>query len=474
MTLLESRLPILLVDDEEDVLFSATMALSGVIRNRILTESDPLKLLPLLEKEEMAAIILDLNMPGITGQELLSRITSEYPHIPVLIMTASATIDMAVACMKNGAFDYLVKPVDNAKLATSIQRALELHRLRGEVDSLKSRLLDGELRHQESFAPIITHSRNMRAVFSYLESISFTDRPVLITGETGVGKDLVARAIHDVSAREGKFVAINIAGLDDHVFTDTLFGHRRGAYTGADQAREGLAAEAANGTLLLEEIGDLSEASQIKLLRLIQTNEYYPLGSDVAKRSAARVIATTNRDMQQIISTGGFRRDLFFRLSTHSCRIPPLRERRNDIAILFEHFLTEAALKLNRKKPSYSEGLVRDLTAYSFPGNVRELQGMVYDAVAQHKSGDLSPALFVKSLCAGEEGNDFQQGATLPVAPKGMDDAISRFPTLQENEERLIEQAMARAGGNQRVAAALLGISRQALNNRLLRKRRKG
>jgi DNA-binding NtrC family response regulator len=473
MTILEANLPLLLVDDESEILFSASMTLSGAIRHRIMTENDSRKVLPLLEKQEMAAIVLDLNMPGITGQELLRCITCDYPHIPVLILTASATVEMAVDCMKMGAFDYLVKPVDNARLIATVQRALELRRLRDEVDSLKNRLLEGELRHGEAFAPIITRSNKMRSVFSYLESVAGTDLPVLITGETGVGKDLIARAIHDVSAREGKFIAVNIAGLDDHVFPDTLFGHRKGAFTGADHTREGLVAEAANGTLLLEEIGDLCEPCQIKLLRLIQTNEYYPLGSDVAKRSTARIIATTNRDLQQMMSAGDFRRDLYYRLSIHSCRVPPLRERREDIPDLFRHFLTAAALKLGKKEPSYSDGLVNHLSAYSFPGNVRELQSMVYDAMAQHKSGVLSPAYFVKALGEGEESPGFQQESTLSGFPEGMDNPFPRFPTLQESEARLIEQAMEMARGNQRDAASLLGISRQALNNRLVRKRRK-
>jgi DNA-binding NtrC family response regulator len=471
MTHSASNLPILLVDDEPDILFSAAITLNGALRNQILTENDSRNVLLLLEKQEVAAIILDLNMPGITGQELLQRINYEYPHIPVVILTASSTIDAAVECMKSGAFDYLVKPIDNSRLLTGMQRALELRRLRGEVTSLKQRLLEGELPQESAFSPIITRSGKMNAVFSYLESVADTELPVLITGETGVGKDLLARAIHDVSGREGKFTAVNIAGLDDHIFSDTLFGHRKGAYTGADQTREGLVAEATNGTLLLDEIGDLSATSQIKLLRLIQTNEYYPLGSDVAKRSTARIIATTNRDMQKIIAAGNFRRDLYFRLSTHSCRIPPLRERREDIPILLEHFLTAAASKMIKKKPCYTEELVRNLAGYPFPGNVRELQSMVYDAMAQHKSGTLSPALFVKVMCAGGESIDSQHEIPATAAPNVMDDS---FPTLQESEMRLIEQAMEIAQGNQRVAAALLGISRQALNNRLVRKRHKG
>jgi DNA-binding NtrC family response regulator len=470
MTIAASNLPILLVDDEPEILFSAAMTLGSAIENQVMTENDPRKVLPFLEKQEVAAILLDLSMPGISGQELLPRITSDYPHIPVMIMTASATIDTAVDCMKSGAFDYLVKPVENSRLITSVQRALEVRRLRGEVDSLKGRLLDGELQNEGAFAPILTRSSKMRAVFSYLESVADTNLPLLISGETGVGKDLLARAVHDVSGKGGKLIALNIAGLDDQIFSDTLFGHRRGAFTGADQAREGLVAEAANGTLVLEEIGDLSATSQIKLLRLLQTNEYYPIGSDVSKRSSARIIATTNRDMQQMIAAGGFRRDLYFRLSTHSCLVPPLRERREDIAILFRHFLAIAAASMGKKEPGYSDGLVNRLSAYSFPGNVRELQGIVNDALAQHKSGPLSPASFGNFPGKGTEHPASLHGVRLQADAEGRDGA---FPTLQESETRLIERAMEMAKGNQRVAATLLGISRQALNNRLVRKRRK-
>jgi DNA-binding NtrC family response regulator len=463
-------LPILLVDDEPDILFSTSVILSGALRNSILTESDPCKVLQLLEKQELAAVVLDLNMPEIAGQELLQRITSDYPQLPVLIMTALGTIDTAVECMKGGAYDYLVKPVENSRLVTSIQRALEMRRLRGEINSLKGRLLEGELQNEGAFSRIITRSSKMRALFSYLESVAATDLPVLVTGETGVGKELFPRAIHDVSAREGRFIAVNIAGLDDHMFSDTLFGHRKGAYTGADQPREGIIAEAANGTLLLDEIGDLNALSQIKLLRLIQTNEYYPLGSDVAKQSSARIIASTNRDLQEMISAGGFRKDLYFRFSAHSCRIPPLRDRREDIPLLFEHFLTAAAAKLGKRKPYYADELVRELAAYSFPGNVRELQGMVYDAMARHKSGALSQAFFGKGI----QGPRIHFESTSTPVPEEKREQSTRFPTLQESEERMIEQAMAMAKGNQRVAASLLGISRQALNNRLVRKRHKG
>ena len=342
--------------------------------------------------------------------------------------------------------------------------------IRQEIDSLKSHMLEDKLLHEAAFAPVITRSRKMRALFSYLDSVANTARPLLIAGETGVGKDLLAKAVHDASGRRGRFIAVNVAGLDNHSFSDTLFGHRRGAFTGADQAREGLVAEAANGTLLLEEIGDLSEPSQVKLLRLIQENEYYPLGSDVAKRSSARIIATTNREMGQMIESGKFRRDLHCRLSPHNCEVPPLRERREDIAILFRHFLAEAAQELDKMEPLCSEETVDRLAAYSFPGNVRELQNMVYDAVARQKSGELTARSLGSFLRDGAESPEPGSGDTLSATPEGMDTALHPFPTLQESTDRLIEQAMAKASGNQRIAASLLGITRQALNNRLVRR----
>lgn len=466
-----SPLPVLLVDDEEEILFSADVTLRNAIPNPILTTNDSNKVLPLLGEQEVALIVLDLYMPGTGGQELLQRITYEFPHIPVVIMTAANTIEMAVECIKTGAFDYLVKPVEKSRLVTSVVRALEVHRLRSEVRSLKQHLLTGRLQHEEVFAPIITRSKKMRALFHYLESIAVSDQPVLISGETGVGKELFARAIHDLSGREGEYVALNIAGLDDLMFSDTLFGHRKGAFTGADLMREGLVARAAGGTLFLDEIGDLNSSSQIKLLRLLQEQEYYPLGSDVAKRSSARIIVATNRDMQKVIGAGEFRKDLYYRLCTHSCQIPPLRERQEDIPLLFDHFLELSAALMNRKKPAYSEELVTCLAAYPFPGNVRELQSMVYDVIAKNhnESHILSIASF-RDKIEQKSPTDVYLPSPFGQCNAGeMQVVFDQFPTLKDAKEHLISRALEIACGNQVVAASLLGITRQALNNRLAR-----
>ncbi len=470
----DNTLPaILLVDDEEDILFSSAVILRNAVANPVLTLAESSQVLPLLERQEVAVIVLDLHMPGLTGQELLPRITYDHPQVPVLIMTAANTIEVAVECMKAGAFDYLVKPVVMNRLAASVTRALEVHRLRSEVSSLKQHLLGGELAHGAAFAPIITRSKKMSRLFQYLESVAGSEQPLLISGETGVGKELFARAIHTLTGRAGEFVPVNIAGLDDLMFSDTLFGHRKGAYTGAEQAREGLVSRAAGGTLFLDEIGDMSAASQVKLLRLLQENEYYPMGSDVSKQCNARVIVATNRDLQALIKAGEFRKDLYYRLCVHSCPIPPLRERREDIPLLLDHFLESAAQALHKKTPGYPEELVACLASYPFPGNVRELQAMLHDAVARHgNSPRLSLAPFIQKI-----GRECPALGVTPAPPLLADPGqgqvtFERFPTLKGAEEFLIDQALAIAQGNQGRAAALLGITRQALNNRLTRKQR--
>lgn len=460
---------ILLVDDEEEILFSTALMLKKTVYSQIQTISDSTKVLPFLEKHPVALIVLDLYMPDMTGQELLQKIAYAYPAVPVLIVTASNTIDTAVECMKMGAFDYLLKPVEKSRLVTSVTRALEVFRLRNEVSSLKQHLLTGALQNEAAFQPIITRNKKMKALFQYIESVACSDEPVLITGETGVGKELCAQAIHNLCNRKGLFVAVNSAGLDDLMFSDTLFGHRKGAFTGADQVREGLIVRAENGTLFLDEIGDMNAASQVKLLRLLQEHEYYPLGSDAAKRCTCRTIAATNLDLGAMITAGKFRKDLYYRLGAHVCHIPPLRERQEDIPLLFEHFLELAAIRLNKKKPTYPEALTTFLMSYSFPGNIRELQTMIFDAVARHTSGLLSPAFFREKigmvLCPVEPSHSLPNHAS-----KDTDVVFNGFPTLKEAEEYLTRRALDIANGNQGVAASLLGISRTALNNRLVRK----
>jgi two-component system, NtrC family, response regulator HydG len=460
------RLPVLLVDDDAPFLLSASMALRVTGIAPVVTLQDSRQVMPFLAGNGVSAVVVDLVMPHLSGHELLPRIREEFPQLPVLVMTGTDEVEVAVACMKDGAFDYLVKPVETGRFVASIRRALEMRGMRDEISTLKQHLLSGQLSDASAFSDIVTDSRKMLALFQYVEVVAATAHPVLITGETGTGKELIARAVHALSGRRGPFLPVNVAGLDDAMFSDTLFGHRRGAFTGADQAREGLIAEAAAGTLFLDEIGDLKESSQVKLLRLLEGGEYYPLGSDAPRRSDARVICATHRNLPELLAAGTFRKDLYYRLSAHQVHLPPLRERPEDIALLVDCFLEEAAASQRKKKPAVPSEVITLLSSCPFPGNVRELRALVFDAMIQHKGGSLSVDLFRKAV-RGERTTERAEGGS---EEDGVPFRIGRrFPTLKEAESHLIAEAMRRARNNQGIAATLLGITRQALNKRLVR-----
>ncbi len=408
-------------------------------------------------------------MPHLAGDVLLEQINTDYPDIPVIILTAIDDLSTAVECMKKGAFDYLVKPVERNRLVAAVKRALEMRALRDEVLSLKKRLLSNSLENAAVFTAIITQNRVMQAIFRYVEAISLSEQPVLITGETGTGKELIARAVHQLSRPNGEFVAVNVAGLDDTVFTDTLFGHKKGAFTGAEKSRDGLIAAATGGTLFLDEVGDLQEMAQVKLLRLIQEHNYYPLGADQPRHTNARIVVATNTDVSQLLSEGRFRKDLFYRLRNHHIHIPPLRERKDDLPLLLSYFLEKSARTLKKSTPTAPSALFNLLAAYYFPGNVRELEAMVHDSVTRHQGGILSLKSFKDAMdythtMADTDVENFK-GNGWPAL------FSDRLPTLKEAEQILINEALQRADGNQGVAAEYLGLTRQALNKRLLRGR---
>lgn len=457
---------VLLVDDEEQILFSYALALRSQGGSRTLTCTNGEDALKLLGREQVNVVILDLSMPVISGQELLRLLNEQFPHIPVIVMTGSGDTETVVSCMKAGAFDYLVKPVDVNRLVTTVRRACEYSGLRSELDQLKQHLLE-DVANSSLFKMIITRNRHMRQLFRYAEAVAVSNQPVLISGETGVGKELFARAIHDASGRSGPFVAVNISGLDDTVFSDTVFGHRKGAFTGADTGREGLFARAGGGTLFLDEIGDLESRSQLKLLRVLQEEEFYPLGTDTPQKMLARVVVATNRNLTEMVANGTFRRDLYFRLCSHDLTIPPLRERLQDLPLLLEHFVAESAAALQKKTPPLPVDLYLQLARYDFPGNVRELKAMVHNAVAQHVRGSLTIKSF--RFHSGQSNRLAKAGVPAPDVATGI--VFDEFPTLKTAEERLISEAMTRAGGNQTRAAASLGISRQALSQRLQRQK---
>ena len=457
--------PILVVDDEQSILLSVDTTLQLAGMNNVLTCSDSRQVMPIVRQRTPSVILLDLNMPNVDGEAILEQVTIEHPDIPVIIITGRIDTDTAVECMKSGAFDYIVKPVEENRLLASVKKSLQFSELHQENKALNEKLREGQLKHPEMFAEMVTNSPKMMLLFNYAESIATTSQPVLIRGETGTGKELMARAIHKLSGNSGEFIATNVAGLDDNVFSDTLFGHVKGAFTGADAERSGLIEKAANGTLFLDEIGDLSANSQIKLLRLLQEKEYMPLGLDSNRKSSARIIASTHVDLWDLQHKEIFRQDLHYRLRTHRIVIPPLRDRKEDLAALLEHFTETASQALNRRKPRIPQELIILLENYHFPGNIRELQAMVFDSIAQSDAVTLPLHTFREHIARTRQTETrSRQAASDEGIPISFSDPL---PTIKQATQLLIEQAMLRSSNNQSTAASMLGISQQALSKRL-------
>ncbi|MBK5275835.1 MAG: sigma-54-dependent Fis family transcriptional regulator [Desulfuromonadales bacterium] len=456
---------VLLVDDEPAWLRSLSLTLersAGI--STISTCQDSRHVMELLETREIGLVLLDLNMPHLAGDELLGLIAERHPEIAVIIISGMNQIESAVNCIKLGAFDYFVKTVEEDRLISGVLRAIRMLELERQNREMSSRMLSGELKCPEAFSGIVTTDRAMHAIFSYIEAVAQSSEPLLIMGESGVGKELIAKAAHALSGCRGQLVAVNVAGLDDVVFADTLFGHMRGAFTGADQPRRGMIEEAADGTLFLDEIGDLSIPSQVKLLRLLQEGEYFPLGSDRPKRLKARVVVATHQDLAQKQAAGTFRRDLYYRLCTHMVHVPPLRERKGDLPPLLDHFLEDAARALGKKKPTPPRELLQMLATYNFPGNIRELKALVYNAVSVHRDRVLSMETFLKTINRPETKQNLE---AIKGPEQNLYAGLERLPTFGEAAELLVEEAMSRANGNQTIAARLLGISQPALSKRL-------
>ncbi|HMK44684.1 MAG TPA: sigma-54 dependent transcriptional regulator [Dissulfurispiraceae bacterium] len=451
---------VLVVDDEPAWLRSMRISLARLAGiTNVLTCQDSREVMNLLSLHECGIVLLDLTMPHLSGEELLTMIGEQYPEAIVIIVSGMNQIETAVRCMKQGAFDYVVKTAEEDRIITVIQHAIRLIEMQRENSEMSRRFLSDTIQNPEAFSGIITINKTMRSIFQYVEAVAKSNQPLLITGESGVGKGLIAKVVHELSGCKGELISVNVGGLDDTMFTDTLFGHVKGAFTGADQARSGMIEKAANGTLFLDEIGDLSNASQVKLLRLLQEGDYFPLGSDQPKRLKARVIASTHQNLSEKQAQGAVRKDLYYRLKTHHIHLPPLRERKEDIPALLDYFLEEASRELGKRKPDPTFELRRLLERYDYPGNVRELRSMVYDAVARNAASVISTEPFQHALAhsllmpKGHTGNVF--------------DAVESLPTIHQAVSLLINSAMQRANGNQSVACRLLGISQPALSRRI-------
>jgi len=453
---------ILAVDDEEQVVRGVSRTLRAHGFDNVATTSDATSVPGLVAANPPAVLLLDLVMPRMGGRQILEIVRQSNPEVMVIVVTAEQDARTAVECMKLGAYDYLLKPAPADELVATISRALEHSELMEENRSLRESLLDRQTPRSPAFESIYTVDESMERIFSYLATVARGSHPVLITGETGTGKELLARAVHRASGRKGPFVAVNAAGLDDAMFSDTLFGHRAGAFTGATTARSGMVEQAAGGTLFLDEIGDLPESSQVKLLRLLQEREYFPLGSDSPKRMDARVVAATHQNASAL------RKDLYYRLRSYHVSIPPLRERLGDLPLLVEHFVAEAAADLGRQVPPVSPEFVRALGHCPFPGNVRELRAIVFDALARLEAETLGRETLI-------DPHPEPLGHASPAEARSLDDLLRDGEVVAASDWRRLERqnivnALERC--NWKVsgtsgAAELLGLSPSTLESRM-------
>ena len=442
---------ILIVEDEDKLRRVLSLHLQGegyeVDEARTAEEAMPLA-------DRAALVLTDLRLPTLDGLTLMERLRLTTPATPVVVMTAYGSVEVAVEAMKRGAADFLPKPFSLDHLMTVVRKVMEVKTLREENVRLKE-----ELGHRYAFDNIIGRGARMREILGSVERVAPTRTTVLLCGESGVGKDLIARAIHFHSPRaRHPFVKINCTAIPENLMESELFGYEKGAFTGAAQTKPGKFEQADTGTVFLDEIGDVPPSIQVKLLRVLQEREFERLGSNKTRSIDVRVIAATNVDLQRAIEEGNFREDLYYRLNVFPMTIPSLRDRREDIPFLAEHFLARFAAQQGRAPLKLSAEAQRKLVQYDWPGNVRELENAIERALVM-AAGDtlreddirLDHAPRRGSASAGLNGDGF--------LPDGV--------TLDQHEQQLIREALRRTGGNKSQAARLLGLSRNALRYRL-------
>ena len=447
---MEYKAKLLVVDDEKTALANLEHVLAKEGYEVMATQSGPTAL-RLLEKEEFSVVLTDLRMPKVDGMEILERCHELYPDTEVIMITGYATVDSAVEAMKKGAYHYIAKPYRLDEVRKVVAEAVEKNRLKKENLELRKKL-----ERFQGDVEIITQNLKMKKLLEMAKQVAPTDCNVLITGESGTGKELLAKHVHQHSLRfEGPMLAINCGAFNEELLVNELFGHERGAFTGADSMKKGLMEMASRGTLFLDEITEMSLTMQVKLLRVIEERQVLRLGATKPLDMDVRFIAATNRDIQDAIKSGHFRQDLFFRLNVVSFHIPPLSEHKDDIPLLVHYFLKKHAAAMKRDVKDISPEVIKILMNYEFPGNIRELENVIARAVA---------------LCQG----DILETIHLPEDIRELEiwtfhGEDRRYPTLEEREKSYILWLLKKVGGNKTRAAELLGIDRISLWRKLKR-----
>ena len=446
--MIHARGSILLVDDEEKILKSIGRALREA-GHAVVDTTSPRQAQRLLAERPFDVLLVDNMMPELSGLDLIREYVGSTPEgerAQILMMTAHATVESAIEAMKLGTLDYLIKPFEIDELIVVVRRALDHQRLRTE-----HRYLISERDEQFDHYGIIGRSRAMEEVIRRAELVADTKSTVLITGETGTGKELVARAIHDRSAqRDMPLIKVNCAAIPETLLESELFGHVRGAFTGATTTKKGKFALADGGSIFLDEIGTMSPPLQSKLLRVLQEREFEPLGSERTEKVDLRVIAATNRDLRQMVADAKFQEDLFYRLNVIPIEIPPLRERRDDIPSLVEHFIQKHAQRVGRRIERLDESVMSSLQQYDWPGNVRELENTIERAVV------LSTGPVIGARAVSVLGAAVPQTNSLP--------SLKLRQNIEWVERETIRRALESSAGVKKDAAELMGISQRALS----------
>ncbi len=438
---------ILIVDDDDTLRESLELVLSAE-GYEVSGAANAEQAIRQLDASAVDVVLCDLRMPGMDGMELLPQIGRRLPGATVIMMSAYGTADLAIEAMKRGAYDYLAKPFQPSEVLLAIRKAKERERLR-RANALLQRDVDRAVGER----PIVAASPSMIEVLELLERAAEFKATVLLTGETGTGKEVLARAIHAQSGRRSEaFVAVNCGAIPETLLESELFGHAKGAFTGADRARRGLFVAADSGTLFLDEIGELPSALQVKLLRILQDEEVRPIGESKSRKVDVRVLAATARDIDGEVSSGRFREDLFYRLNVVRVRVPPLRDRREDIPLLVDHFLGHFRDSLGKPVREIADDALGHLTCYRWPGNVRELENVIERALILATSDRITVAELPANVVNPERDER-------PVRPG----QLSLKRARRHFEEEMIRKALAATGGNRTHAARLLEISHRAL-----------
>ncbi len=445
---------ILVVDDERSLREFLSICLTRA-GHKVAAADDPQVALKTVAAQAVDLVITDLRMPGsMDGLGLLDEVKKRHPEVQVVVMTAFASTETAIAALKRGAYDYLTKPFKVDEIQVVVERALERQALVRDNAALRSKVQDAY-----RLSALLGRSGPMQRVFDLIRKIAPTKTNVLITGESGTGKELVARALHAEGSRAGKpFVAVNCGAIPDTLIESELFGHVRGAFTGAATAKEGLFAAADGGTLFLDEIAELPMAMQVKLLRALQERKVKPVGGTDERSVDVRVVAATNRDLEAEVAQGGFRQDLYYRLNVIQVHLPPLRQRRDDIPLLVEHFVKRYSAELAKRMTGVSPEALSALCAYDYPGNVRELENVVERAVT------LEPSAVIQRSSLPELGG--RGAANVPAVELPLE-GVELDRLLADYERDIVMRALKQTGGVRKEAARLLGITFRSLRYRL-------